>query len=119
MKITMQDILDYEPCYDPREKYNLSDDWSFDGSTLELVEYLEKIGVPADDILWLVLHEGFASDKAYRLLAVFVARQALSLIDNPDPRSITAVDVAERYANSSATDGEFTYCKTFPLRLSL
>ena len=38
-----------------------------------------------------------------RLFAVWCAREALKLIDNPDPLSIAAVDVAERYANGEAT----------------
>jgi hypothetical protein len=38
-----------------------------------------------------------------RLSAVHAARQALALIDSPDPRSVSACDVAERYANGEAS----------------
>jgi hypothetical protein len=41
-----------------------------------------------------------------RLFVVWCARQALALVDNPDPRSVAACDVAERYANSKATKDE-------------
>ena len=44
--------------------------------------------------------------KTQRLFAVWCAREALKLYDNPDPRSVTACDVAERYANGTATDEE-------------
>jgi len=46
------------------------------------------------------------NDKTLRLFAVWCAREALKLIDNPDPRSVNACDVAERYANGEATDDE-------------
>ena len=44
--------------------------------------------------------------RTARLFAVWCAREALSRIDNPDPRSVDACDVAERYANGNATDDE-------------
>jgi len=44
--------------------------------------------------------------KTQRLFAVWCAREALKLVDNPDPRSVAACDVAERYANGKATDEE-------------
>jgi hypothetical protein len=46
------------------------------------------------------------NEKTARLFAVWCARQALKLVDTPDPRSVTAVDVAERYANGEATGEE-------------
>jgi len=44
------------------------------------------------------------NDKTARLFAVWCAREALKLVDNPDPRSVEAVNVAERYANGQADD---------------
>ena len=46
--------------------------------------------------------------RVQRLFAVWCAREALKLIDNPDPRSVAACDVAERYANSKATAAELS-----------
>jgi len=46
------------------------------------------------------------NDRTARLFAVWCAREALKLIDEPDPRSIEACNVAERYANGEATDEE-------------
>ena len=48
------------------------------------------------------------NDKTARLFAAWCAREALKLIENPDPRSVAACDVAERYANGEATDAELT-----------
>ena len=46
------------------------------------------------------------NDKTLRLFAVWCAREALKLIDNPDPRSVNGCDVAEKYANGEATEEE-------------
>lgn len=46
------------------------------------------------------------NDQTARLLSVWCAREALKLIDNPDPRSIAACDVAEKFANGEATEEE-------------
>jgi len=46
------------------------------------------------------------NERNARLFAVWCAREALKLIDDPDPRSVDACDVAERYANGNATDEE-------------
>ena len=46
------------------------------------------------------------SDKQLRLFAVRCARRVQHLM--PDPRSIAALDVAERHANGQATDDELS-----------
>ena len=42
------------------------------------------------------------NERTQRLFAVWCAREALKLVDNPNPRCIAACDVAERYANGDA-----------------
>ena len=96
---TLEDIRKLEPCYDPG-KY-APEDWT--GTALDI---LKAEQVPAEDRLWVAFHEGWIDDKTMRLFAVWCARQALALVDNPDPRSVNAVDVAERYANGNATKKE-------------
>jgi hypothetical protein len=46
------------------------------------------------------------NDRTLRLFAVWCAREALKLTGNPDPRSVNACDVAERFANGEATQEE-------------
>jgi hypothetical protein len=48
------------------------------------------------------------SERTLRLFAVWCAWEALALVDRPDPRTIDAVDVAEKYANGNATDRELS-----------
>jgi len=46
------------------------------------------------------------NNKTARLFAVWCAREALKLVDNPDERSVAAVDIAEKFANGEATEDE-------------
>ena len=46
------------------------------------------------------------NERTARLFAVWCARQALALVPDPDPRSVAAVDTAERFASGRATAGE-------------
>lgn len=46
------------------------------------------------------------NERNARLFAVWCAREALKLVSHPDTRSITACDVAERYANGEASNSE-------------
>jgi hypothetical protein len=95
--LTMSDLRATEPCYDPA-KY-ASEDWT--GTVLDI---LRAEAVPPNDRIWLATH--FIDDKTNRLFAVWCAREALQMTPAPDPRSITACDVAERFANGLATEEE-------------
>jgi hypothetical protein len=96
-QLTMNELRKTEPCYDPA-KY-AAEDWT--GTVLDI---LKAENVPPQDRIWLATH--FIDDKTNRLFAVWCAREALKLVPNPDPRSVAACDVAERFANGLATDEE-------------
>ena len=96
---TIDDIRSWKPCYDPVRF--LPADWS--GTALDILAVED---CPANDRLWVVLREEALSARTARLFAVAVARAALALVENPDPRSIVAVDVAERHANGEASGDE-------------
>jgi len=95
--ITIADIEALNPCYSPT-RY-LPEDWK--GTLTDILDLKE---CPAKDRIWVVTK--LLDDRTNRLFAVACAREALSLIPNPDPRSIAACDVAERYANGQASDEE-------------
>ena len=61
-----------------------------------------------DWVVWIATRHGVLTDKELRLFAVFCAREALALIPSPDPRSVEAVNVAERHVNGQATDAELS-----------
>jgi hypothetical protein len=72
-----------------------------DGKPLPLITILDSNGL--DDALWcLFAVDGY--DREIRLYAVWCARQVQHLMT--DPRSIAALDVAERFARGEATKVE-------------
>ena len=96
-KYTIEDIRALEPCYDPGEY--IAEDW--EGTVLDILEFEE---CAAGDRIWVAA--GLLDDRSARLFAVYCARKALEMVDNPDKRSVNACEVAERYALGAATDEE-------------
>ena len=93
-------IRKFKPCYDPAEV--IKDE----NEELPVVEWVEKyrnLVHKKQDIIWLLCNKLYMSDRDMRLFAVWCAREALKLVDSPDPRSIEACNVAERFANGEAT----------------
>ena len=70
-----------------------------DDEPVSLLTVLESNGL--DDALWC-LRAVDGHQREMRLYAVWCARQVQHLMT--DPRSLTALDVAERHANGEATD---------------
>ena len=97
-EFTIADIRSWGPCYDPN-KY-LPENWK--GSTVDI---LKIQAIPAEDRLWVVCREELIDSRTLRMFAVYCAREALKLVPEPDPRSVAACDVAERFANGKA-DGD-------------
>lgn len=72
-----------------------------DDTPVDIVTILESNGL--DDALWcLRAVDGHEREK--RLYAVWCAREVQYLMK--DPRSVTALEVAERYANGAASNDE-------------
>lgn len=57
-------------------------------------------------LIWISTRAGVLDDRTLRLFAVWSARQVQHLMT--DPRSIAALDVAERFANGEATQNELS-----------
>jgi hypothetical protein len=62
--------------------------------------------IPAVDRHWALVYAAGGTDRTLREHACWCARQALALVTSPDPRSVAAVEVAERHARGEATDAE-------------
>ena len=61
-------------------------------------------------LLWVATRPSVLTDKKLRLFAVFCARQVQHLMT--DPRSIEAIDVAEKYAQDKASDDELAAARS-------
>ena len=99
---TLNKIRTHSPCADGWAKLlrHLGKTQA-DDEPLALTTILDSNGL--DDALWcLRACEGI--DREARLYAVWCARQVQHLLT--DPRSLAALDVAERHANGEATDDE-------------
>lgn len=96
---SIEDIRSWDPCYDPK-KY-LPEDWQ--GTTIDILN-MNKI--PFADRLWCVLRTELISERVMRLVAVWAYRDTLNWIKNPDPRSIAAADIAEKFVLGQATEEE-------------
>ena len=108
---TVENIREWNPCYDPVTGIDANGDQVNDGFLPEgwsgaALDILRVTDCSPEDRLWVVAREECIDARTLRLFAVWCARQALVLIDEPDPRSVEACNVAERYANGDATNQE-------------
>jgi hypothetical protein len=101
---TLNKIREHRPCQDGWEKLlrNLGKTQA-DDEPISIIAILESNGI--DDALWC-LRAFDDVDKDARLFAVWCARQVQHLMT--DPRSIAAIDVAERYVNCDANGAELS-----------
>ena len=102
MKTTLNKIKAHHPCIQGwKQLLKHLGKTKADDEPLSLLTVLDSNGL--DDAIWCMRAiEG--RDKEIRLYAVWCARQVQHL--KKDPRSLAALDVAERYANGEATKKE-------------
>jgi hypothetical protein len=99
---TLNRIRAHDPCKDGwRKLLSGLGKTAADDEPLPFARIVEINGI--DDALWCCRAEP-QHDKDWRLFAVWCARQVQHLMT--DPRSIAALEVAERHANGNATDNE-------------
>jgi hypothetical protein len=102
MKTTLNAIREHSPCEDGwRKLLRHLGKTQADDEPLSIATILDSNGL--DDALWC-LRAVTGHDREMRLYAVWCARQVQHLMT--DPRSIAALDVAERHADGLATDDE-------------
>ena len=102
MYTTLKKIRSHHPCKEGWKKLlqHLGKPFE-DSEPLTILTVLESNGL--DDALWC-LRAVDGCEKDVRLFAVWCARQVQHLM--ADPRSIAALEVAERFANGAATSDE-------------
>ena len=102
MKTTLNAIRECSPCQEGWAKLlKHLGKTKADDAPLGIATILDSNGL--DDALWC-LRAVTGHDREIRLFAVRCARQVQHLM--ADPRSIAALDVAERFANGEATKTE-------------
>jgi hypothetical protein len=102
MFTTLNQIRDCDPCHAGWKKLLAHlGKTKADDEPLRITTILDSNGL--DDALWC-LQAVKGHDREIRLFGVWCARQVQHIME--DPRSIAALDVAERFANGEATDEE-------------
>jgi hypothetical protein len=102
MKTTLNKIRDNLPCTSGWEKLLRSlNKTKADDEPISIVQIIDSNGL--DDALWC-FRAVIGHDREIRQYMVWCARQVQHLMT--DPRSLNALDVAERFANGLATQEE-------------
>ena len=113
-RVTFSEFLKFEPCWqdDERGRRRLRYYARKLGGSADALEILALRRIPAEDRLWAVLREKFIPTPILHEFACRCAEDALSRIDNPDPRSINAIVVKRRWIAGEATDEELAAART-------
>lgn len=102
MKTTLNEIRAFSPCESGWKKLLAHlGKTNADDEPLAITTVLDSNGL--DDTIWC-FRAVKGHDREIRLFVVWCARQVQHLMT--DPRSLSALDVAERFANGHATDQE-------------
>ena len=106
--VTYEEFLKFAPCWLKYEDGAERIKAYFDrfGGRMSALDILTLDDVSAEDKLWSVLREEFIPAPILHEFACVCAECALTLIDNPDPRSIKAVEVKRAWMCGEATDEE-------------
>lgn len=108
MNTTLNDIRACSPCAEGWTKLlQHLGKTKADDELLPLVTILDSNGL--EDAIWC-LEVVKGQDRAIRLFGVACARQVQHLM--ADPRSLAALDVAERFANGEATTEELSAARS-------
>ena len=107
-RVTLDDFLKFEPCWldDEKGRRRLRYYARKLGGSADALEILALRMIPAEDRLCAVLREEFIPAPILHECACRCAEDALSRMDNPDPRSINAIVVKRRWIAGEATDEE-------------
>ena len=107
-RVTLDKFLSFNPCWRNSEKGRRRLRYYARklGGSADALEILALRRIPAEDRLWAVLREKFIPTPILHEFACRCAEDALSRIDNPDPRSINAIVVKRRWIAGEATDEE-------------
>ena len=105
--ITYEQFLEFDPCYlyDP-EKKALMESIAQRREHWSALDILELDEIPAEDRLWAALWEELIAAPLLHEFACRCAERALRRVENPDPRSMRAIEVKRAWLRDEATDEE-------------
>ena len=106
--VTYEEFLDFRPCWMDKKGGTARVKAYFDrfGGSMTALDILNLDGVSAEDKLQAVLCEEFIPAPILHEFACVCAEYTLTLIDNPDPRNVKAIEVKRAWMQGEATDKE-------------
>lgn len=106
--VTYEEFLEFKPCWLAEENGAERIKAYFDrfGGRMSALDILNLDDVSKVDKLWSVLREEFIPASILHEFACVCAEYAMSLIENPDPRSMKAIEVKRAWMRGEATDKE-------------
>ena len=100
--VTLKQFLTFRPCYTEKQIKAIAGDkaeWS-------AMDVLNLDDIPAADRLWAVLREEFIPAEILHEFACRCAEMALALVENPDPRSTSAIAAKRAWLRGEITAKE-------------
>lgn len=107
LTVTVEQFEEFGPCWledaEGRKKFRLLAKIRKEWSALDILN-LPNEQVSAEDKLWAVLREELIPAPVLHEFACRCAEQALSLVDNPDPRSVAAIAAKRAWLKGDIND---------------
>ena len=105
--ITYEEFLEFGPCYldDPKEKA-LMDSIAQRQDRWTALDILELEEIPDEDKLWAVLREKLIEPEKVHEFACRCAERTLRRVENPDPRSVAAIEAKRAWMKGEISDAE-------------
>lgn len=105
--ITYEQFLKFEPCYlyNP-DKKELMDSIAQRRERWSALDILELSEIPSEDRIWAALWAELIDAPLLHEFACRCAERALRRVENPDPRSMRAIEVKRAWLRGEATDEE-------------
>ena len=106
-KVTVEQFKSFGPCWledaEGREKFRkiaaIRKEWT-------ALDVLALPDVSTDDKLWAVLRPEFLPDELLHEFACRCVEYALSFVENPDPRSVAAIEAKRAWVRGEISDDE-------------
>ena len=106
-RVTYKEFLSFDPCWlDDGRGDELKEIYDQYPNGMTALDILYRDDVSAKDKLRSVLRPEFIPEVILHEFACDQAEFALSLVDNPDPRSVAAIETKRRWMRGEATDAE-------------
>lgn len=112
--ITYEEFLQFRPCWledkDQRKKLAEIGIRKERWTALDILELPEEV-VNDEDKLWAALREELIDGPVLHEFACRCAEEALKLVENPDPRSVAAIEAKREWLKGKISDEELAAAK--------